>query len=110
MVQKPNIMLVIKDTGRWIVLSTSARNENKGAEWSTIPWTSTQQLNNLKAMVNGKNPIKSTKDLERYSNCVVGSNECAQWMVLSPSCKLTRTREQWVNSGVAIIEFSMIKN
>ena len=34
--------------------------------------------NTSKAIASGKSPMKSTKDLHGYSNCVVGSNEWAR--------------------------------
>ena len=31
-IQKPNVMLATKNTGKWMVLSTSARIKNEGVE------------------------------------------------------------------------------
>ena len=53
--------------------------KNKGAEWSTIPWTSGS--NTAKAMASGKSSTKSAEDLHEYSNCVVDFNEWVRWMV-----------------------------
>ena len=77
-------------------------------KWSTIPWTSTWQLNNSKAMVSGKSSKKSTNDLHRHSNYVVGSNELVQWMVLCPSCKLTRTCEQCITVELVWLNFQRL--
>ena len=91
MIQKPNTMLATKNSGRWMVLSTNVRNE-KAKVWNEVPFPElASSSNDSKAMVSRKSPTKSTKDLQRHSDRVVGLG-----IVTSLSCKCTQACEQFV--------------
>ena len=62
----------------WFCLP-SARNE-KAKVWNEVPFPElASSSNNSKAMASEKSPTKSTKDLHRHSDRVLGSNE---WLLL----------------------------
>ena len=61
-----------------MILPTSARNKKTKVQ-NKVPFPElVHSSNNSKAIARGKSPTKSTIDLHRYSNRVVGSNEWAQ--------------------------------
>ena len=63
MIQKPNITLTAKNTGRWMVLSTSASNKKTKVQ-NEVPFPKlAHSSNNLKAVASGKSLTKSAKDL-----------------------------------------------
>ena len=65
--------MATKNTGRWMALSTSKKQNMKVR--NKVPYEIGKQLpNNLKVMASQKSPTKSTKDLCGYSNCAVGFN------------------------------------
>ena len=72
MIQKPNTTLATKNIGRWMGLSTSARNEKMKMQ-NEVPFP--EPVAAIQVMVSGKSLTKSVKDLHGHSNPIVDSNE-----------------------------------
>ena len=71
MIQKPNITLATKNSGRWMVLSSSVRSKKMKVQ-NEVPFPEpARSSNNPKAMASRKIPTKSAKDLFGYLNHVV---------------------------------------
>ena len=78
MIEKPNIMLATKNTGRLMVNSDYHCKKQKRKMRNEVPFLELVcSSNNLKTIASEKSPTKSTKDLHGHSNHIVGSNEWA---------------------------------
>ena len=67
MIQKPNIMVATKNTGRWIALFTSARNEKRKCGMKYHSLNRHMATEYSKTMVDEKTPTKSAKDLAMWT-------------------------------------------
>ena len=70
MIQKPYILLAVKNTGRWVVCLIVQETKTMVQKEMPFPELACSS-NNSKAMARGKSPTKSAKDLRRHSNPAV---------------------------------------